>query len=74
MWQVSQLLAAMRPNAVALVDAFDIPDLQLKSALGRYDGLLGPAWLTASHVPGNVYEAMHEAAQREPLNKSHVRK
>ena len=33
-----QLLVQLRPEAVALVDAFAIPDYLLDSALGRYDG------------------------------------
>ena len=33
-----QLLRALRPDAVALVDAFAIPDYLLDSSLGRYDG------------------------------------
>lgn len=32
------LLAALRPNAVALVDAFGLTDYALHSALGRQDG------------------------------------
>ena len=32
------ILADLRPNAVALVDAFDYPDRILHSVLGRYDG------------------------------------
>uniref|UniRef100_A0A8C7I335 Peroxisomal acyl-coenzyme A oxidase 1 n=1 Tax=Oncorhynchus kisutch TaxID=8019 RepID=A0A8C7I335_ONCKI len=61
--QVSQrlkdLLAQLRPNAVALVDAFDYRDEMLNSVLGRYDG--------------NVYEHMFEWARRSPLNKTEVR-
>ncbi|XP_052346566.1 peroxisomal acyl-coenzyme A oxidase 1-like isoform X3 [Oncorhynchus keta] len=60
--QVSQrlkdLLAQLRPNAVALVDAFDYRDEMLNSVLGRYDG--------------NVYEHMFEWARRSPLNKTEV--
>ena len=37
-WQVRSLLAALRPEAVALVDAWDYSDYELNSALGRYDG------------------------------------
>ena len=33
-----KLLAALRPDAVALVDAFDFTDHGLCSVLGRYDG------------------------------------
>ncbi|CAG5122878.1 unnamed protein product [Candidula unifasciata] len=53
-----ELLAALRPNAVALVDAFDFPDQVLDSDLGRYDG--------------NVYEALMEYATRSKLNKTQV--
>ncbi len=35
---VTKVLEDIRPNAVALVDAFDIPDRVLNSAVGRYDG------------------------------------
>ncbi|RXN15803.1 peroxisomal acyl-coenzyme A oxidase 1 isoform X1 [Labeo rohita] len=56
--QISQrlkgLLSELRPNAVALVDAFDYHDEMLNSALGRYDG--------------NVYEHMFEWAKKSPLN------
>lgn len=55
-----ELLAALRPNAVALVDAFDFPDQVLDSDLGRYDG--------------NVYEALMEYARRSKLNESEVRR
>ncbi|CAG5122876.1 unnamed protein product [Candidula unifasciata] len=53
-----ELLAALRPNAVALVDAFEFPDGVLDSALGRYDG--------------NVYEELMEYAKRSKLNKTEV--
>ena len=49
-----QTLAQLRPDAVALVDAFDIADHVLASDLGRHDG--------------NVYEALFASAQRSPLN------
>jgi acyl-CoA oxidase len=35
---VDELLAAMRPQAVPIVDGFACPDYLLNSALGRYDG------------------------------------
>ena len=54
-----ELLADVRNNAVALVDAFDIPDFVLNSALGRYDG--------------NVYEALFEYAKQSKLNQTEVR-
>ena len=48
------LLAALRPNAVALVDAFAFEDYTLNSALGRADG--------------DVYRSLLEMAQGSPLN------
>ncbi|OCT60695.1 hypothetical protein XELAEV_18046716mg [Xenopus laevis] len=56
--RVKDLLAVIRPNALALVDAFDYSDTQLGSVLGRYDG--------------NVYENMFEWAKKSPLNKTQV--
>ncbi|XP_039357178.1 peroxisomal acyl-coenzyme A oxidase 1 isoform X1 [Mauremys reevesii] len=56
--RVKELLAAIRPNAVALVDAFDFHDNHLGSVLGRYDG--------------NIYENMFEWAKKSPLNKTEV--
>ena len=53
-----QLLADIRPNAVALVDAFDFPDALLCSVLGRYDG--------------RVYENLYNWAANSPLNKTSV--
>jgi acyl-CoA oxidase len=52
---VSKLLSEIRPDAVALVDAFGWKDSSLLSALGRYDG--------------NVYEALYEYARQNPMNK-----
>ena len=48
------LLLELRPDAVALVDAFGFEDYALNSALGRYDG--------------DVYRALLEMAQGSPLN------
>ncbi|KAG8565692.1 hypothetical protein GDO81_012946 [Engystomops pustulosus] len=56
--RIKDLLGVIRPNAVALVDAFDYTDTQLGSVLGRYDG--------------NVYENMFEWAKKSPLNKTQV--
>ncbi|XP_066470200.1 peroxisomal acyl-coenzyme A oxidase 1 isoform X1 [Tiliqua scincoides] len=56
--RVKELLALIRPNAVALVDSFDFHDSILGSVLGRYDG--------------NVYENMFEWAKKSPLNKTQV--
>jgi len=53
---VVQLLDDLRPNAVAIVDAFDIPDRVLVSAIGRFDG--------------NVYEALFAASQKSVMNKT----
>ena len=53
-----KLLVSIRPNAVALVDAWSFHDYELNSALGRYDG--------------NVYEALYKWAQKAPLNKTQV--
>ncbi|XP_053381780.1 peroxisomal acyl-coenzyme A oxidase 1-like [Mercenaria mercenaria] len=56
--QTLSLFAEIRPNAVALVDAFDYPDKILQSCIGRYDG--------------RVYEALYEYAKTSPLNKQEV--
>jgi acyl-CoA oxidase len=56
--QFHRLLGEIRPNAVALVDAFALPDYLLHSALGRADG--------------RVYEGMTEMAELEPVNVSDV--
>ena len=52
---ILSLLQTVRPEAVALVDAFDIPDRVLRSVLGRKDG--------------DVYRAMWEWVQLNPRNK-----
>ncbi|KAI9811609.1 MAG: fatty-acyl coenzyme A oxidase [Pycnora praestabilis] len=52
---VMTLLEEIRPHAVRLVDAWQYPDWQLDSSLGRYDG--------------KVYEDMfHRASELNPLN------
>lgn len=53
---LSEVLNNIRPNAVALVDAFDFPDSSLMSALGREDG--------------NIYEALWESAKNTQLNQA----
>lgn len=53
-----QLLKEIRPDAVALVDAFNFSDHELNSALGVHDG--------------NVYEALMEWSARSPLNATEV--
>jgi len=55
---VLRLLADIRPNAIALTDAFDFTDRLLGSVLGRYDG--------------NVYENLFKWASASPLNKTDV--
>lgn len=53
---VMNLLEEIRPHAVRLVDAWDFPDWQLDSSLGRKDG--------------KVYEDMfYRASELNPLNK-----
>ncbi|KAL1496296.1 hypothetical protein AB1Y20_016258 [Prymnesium parvum] len=52
--RVRALLHAVRPNAVALVEAWDFSDFLLHSTLGASDG--------------RVYERLVEAAKAEPLN------
>ncbi|KAG8190495.1 hypothetical protein JTE90_006669 [Oedothorax gibbosus] len=53
-----EMLELLRPNAVALVDAFDFHDMVLNSPLGCYDG--------------NVYERLYEMAQKTPMNQKQV--
>lgn len=53
--RVFSSLKLLRPQAVALVDGFGIPDFQLDSALGRFDG--------------DVYLNLLKFAQNEPLNR-----
>lgn len=53
-----ELLTKLRPNAVGLVDAFDLRDEILHSALGAYDG--------------RVYERLMEEAMKSPLNAEPV--
>lgn len=53
------LLREIRPNAVALVDAYDFPDTVLQSCLGRFDG--------------QVYKALYDYAKSSPLNEKEVR-
>ncbi|XP_068627015.1 acyl-coenzyme A oxidase 1-like [Battus philenor] len=52
------LLVKLRPDAVGLVDAFDIRDEILRSALGAYDG--------------RAYERLMEEAMKSPLNAEPV--
>ncbi|XP_076083784.1 peroxisomal acyl-coenzyme A oxidase 1-like isoform X6 [Mytilus galloprovincialis] len=52
------LFEDIRPNAVALVDAFDYPDMVLGSCLGRYDG--------------QVYQALYDYAKSAPMNQTEI--
>ncbi|KAL9246857.1 hypothetical protein vseg_020344 [Gypsophila vaccaria] len=52
------LFSKVRPNAVALVDAFNHTDHFLGSTLGRYDG--------------NVYAKLYEEAMKDPMNETEV--
>lgn len=56
--ELSALLAALRPDAVSLVDSFDIHDRILDSTLGCWDG--------------NVYNRMFEEAKKSPMNQKDV--
>jgi len=53
---IVRVMDDIRPNCVALVDAFDFPDRVLNSVLGNYDG--------------NVYEAIMEHSIRSSLNRT----
>ena len=52
---INVLLVQIRPDAVSIVDSFDIPDNVLNSTIGKFDG--------------NVYEALVEAANKSEMNK-----
>ncbi|XP_054268638.1 probable peroxisomal acyl-coenzyme A oxidase 1 isoform X2 [Macrosteles quadrilineatus] len=52
------LLQAIRPNAVSIVDGFDINDAIIASPLGAYDG--------------NVYQRLFDEANKSPLNEQPV--
>ncbi|KAE9597445.1 hypothetical protein Lal_00029865 [Lupinus albus] len=56
--QLRSLYSQVRPNAIALVDAFNYTDHYLGSVLGRYDG--------------NVYQMLYDEAWKDPLNDSVV--
>ncbi|XP_026319517.1 probable peroxisomal acyl-coenzyme A oxidase 1 [Hyposmocoma kahamanoa] len=53
-----ELLGLIRPNAVGLVDGFDLADKILNSTLGAYDGM--------------VYERLMAEAKKSPLNAEPV--
>lgn len=56
--QLYSLLLVVRREAVPLVDAFDYPDQNLNSILGRYDG--------------DVYTHLYKWAQEAPRNRKQV--
>lgn len=56
--QLRSLYSQVRPNAIALVDAFNYTDHYLGSILGRYDG--------------NVYPNLYDEAWKDPMNESSV--
>ena len=56
--QLRSLYSQLRPNAIAVVDAFNFTDHYLGSILGRYDG--------------NVYPSLYAEAWKDPLNESVV--
>ncbi|KAJ2940648.1 hypothetical protein O0L34_g14755 [Tuta absoluta] len=56
--QYEDLLESIRPNAVGLVDAFDLRDEILNSTLGSYDG--------------QVYERLMAEALKSPMNEKPV--
>lgn len=57
--KILHLLQEIRPNAVAIVDSFDINDKYLCSVLGAYDG--------------DVYNRLYQWAKLSPLNKTEVK-
>lgn len=56
--EMGDLLAALRPQAVSIVDAFDLDDFILDSVLGSKDG--------------NVYQRLYDEALKSPLNQKDV--
>ena len=54
--QLDECLRSLRPDAVSIVDSFDLSDYELDSALGRYDG--------------DVYQALYDRTQDDPINQS----
>eukprot|EP01068_Selenidium_serpulae_P015504 Selendium_serpulae@DN6219_c0_g1_i10.p1 len=56
--EIKKILSAMRPEAIALTDAWAFPDYLLNSALGKWDG--------------NVYEALYNSCLDDPNNKTDV--
>uniref|UniRef100_A0A8R1HSI3 Acyl-coenzyme A oxidase n=1 Tax=Caenorhabditis japonica TaxID=281687 RepID=A0A8R1HSI3_CAEJA len=56
--QIYESLKKIRPNAVSIVDSFDLCDRELRSVLGRRDG--------------HVYENLYKWAQLSPLNQKNL--
>ncbi len=56
--KVRDLLTQLRPDAVALVDSFNISDFELNSAIGRHDG--------------KAYETLLDWAKKDPFNQKDV--
>jgi len=56
--RIKELLAIIRPQAVSIMDAWNIPDFILNSCLGRYDG--------------QYVEALYDSTRFEPLNQTDV--
>ncbi|KAK4320234.1 hypothetical protein Pmani_008885 [Petrolisthes manimaculis] len=56
--EMADILAALRPDAVSLVDSFDIHDRVLDSSLGSWDG--------------NVYQRLYNEALKSPMNQTDV--
>jgi acyl-CoA oxidase len=56
--RTKELLQTIRPLAVPLVDAWNIPDFVINSCLGRYDG--------------RYIDALYDQTSYEPLNKTDV--
>jgi acyl-CoA oxidase len=54
----NEVCSQIRPDALALVDAWDFPDAALNSTIGGYDG--------------NIYEAQYKAAVSSPLNQKRI--
>ena len=54
----NRVCAQLRPDAIALTDAWDYPDHTLNSTIGNYDG--------------DVYEQQYLAAVNSPLNEKRV--
>ncbi|KPJ09433.1 putative peroxisomal acyl-coenzyme A oxidase 1 [Papilio machaon] len=83
-----ETLTNLRPNAVGLVDAFDLRDEMLQSTLGSYDGRVYERLMeeamksplnaepmlqsTLGSYDGRVYERLMEEAMKSPLNAEPV--